>query len=1193
MHLFLTYLATFLFVSSSSSPCNLSCKAGQFLNESNLCEICPAGKYNDGRNSSISLCIDCPLGYSQHKPESSTCVPCSPGQYQNNVGQEKCLRCGINYFSEKAKATQCRKCWPGFSTEFRPKLNSSDPGMNWCVPCAAGRYGKGAWGEDCEACAEGRYRPSHKEHCQKELIQALDNVKAMKNMKNTLTTITSTLPMEHSCKSYIMTAEECVHYIQSKGCNLMNCKECPKGYYQNLKYGSSCKKCPQGYYQQQQNQLQCEICPQGFYGVSQDISPDFCSECQSGKYSDIEGRILEKHCMLCPAGWYNTKSASTKCIACQTGYYHQGEAGKTNWPCVECGKKWEKGTQIRVRKNGEYIGEYSNLSGVKQCFSCPAGYFTNQTRSRSCFTCPAGFYQQNMGKIKCEKCNRGYFTPNVGSRICKQCPMGKVIKVEGSSKCNHCPSGFFMNEPGKFECKTCQTGIMNESKFNSNNGASSLSDCYSGFRKCKENIEFLDDLPIEWNQRRCWPCKTKSRGTHCVGFLKLSDGNLTHKKDYWTVPWWDSSPENFQKCPFKHSCGTSTQGCIKNTSGVLCANCLPNHFRNKVGQCLKCNAGTVLERGGILVSIFLIIWVIFVTQRKRCRRLQRKYGDAWRDILRIITIQVNYAQINASLPMVIEISWPNVYLNFLDKLTFVNVDIVGILGIECIGDVEWDYRFGVAIVCALPLLIAIVAAVSYKFHVRNVHERTKSDLNVRAAAVEYMYDIVDSDQSEEIDVNEFEALMNRNLNDEKRQENSVEEIMKKLGAHEGEKLVLTKDQFIKSAASGRMSKVIGHQWISWAELTRLKSSYSSIILVILFLLHAPISQRLFSYFVCHDVGNCHDKGNEKECKRFLAADYRIECGVDKHLNFQPFVWIYLILFTFLFPITVGAQLFINRNRLQTVVIRHRLGFLYAPFNAGSEFWELHELTRKLLLTGVLIFIRETMPRIAVAILICCITVATLHYYKPHKNTTVFRVAQISFILSTFKYVATLLILHDEAMNQVGDNVSQKEQIGELLVILDVLFFLGSLAAGLFAIFLLRKSIITSAKKHEYQKKLLAEKRKSLAMVQPLSIGENQQQQQKPQEKIICDSMQQIYRKKVLNKMQNVINNSSQKLSSNGRVYVNKILTANKAHITQMRHAESKALIALKVNKKKLDSTRRLESRLLTRSRSKKKEKGEH
>lgn len=533
--------------------------------------------------------------------------------------------------------------------------------------------------------------------------------------------------------------------------------------------------------------------------------------------------------------------------------------------------------------------------------------------------------------------------------------MGKFINGTASSNCTHCPAGKFIDAPGKHECTECLSGVMNVSKFQ-NKGATSKSDCESLLRTCLANTEYLDDSSTNRNRWDCMPCRKKTRGTECNGFLKLSQDKLTHRHGFWTVPWWNDH-ENFQKCPFENSCGDSLTGCIEHTRGVMCAVCQNNTFRNTVGRCIPCTAGTVLERGGIVFICFAIVMIVLTTQRERCRRLKRKYGEAWRDILRIITIQVSYAQINQSLPLIVDIPWPVQYTDFLEYLSFVNVDVVAILGAECVGNVFWDYRARVGLACAVPLLILLLSFVLYHVRARGVHDRIARDQHCRAAAVEYMYDMVDTDQSEEIDVDEFAALMKKNKNDEPTFRKNIVQMMRDLGArqyssandvafddggdkkgHDEGDLLLTKDEFIKAAASGTMTRVIGEKWIAMAESNRLRSSFSSGTLLVLFLLHAPVSQRLFYYFVCHNVGNCDPEAGEDECHRFLKVDFKIECGKGDHKGFAPFVWMMLFFFTFLLPFSVGLKLFLNRHRLYSVVIKSRLGFLYAPFNHGAEFW---------------------------------------------------------------------------------------------------------------------------------------------------------------------------------------------------------------------------------------------------------------
>lgn len=60
--------------------------------------------------------------------------------------------------------------------------------------------------------------------------------------------------------------------------------------------------------------------------------------------------------------------------------------------------------------------------------------------------------------------------------------------------------------------------------------------------------------------------------------------------------------------------------------------------------------------------------------------------------------------------------------------------------------------------------------------------------------------------------------------------------------------------------------------------------------------------------------------------------------------------------------------------------------------------EIHEIIRKLSLTGILLFIPNDV-RSPVALVICMISCINLNYFRPQKNATVFWIAEASFLVS--------------------------------------------------------------------------------------------------------------------------------------------------------------------------------------------------
>ena len=136
---------------------------------------------------------------------------------------------------------------------------------------------------------------------------------------------------------------------------------------------------------------------------------------------------------------------------------------------------------------------------------------------------------------------------------------------------------------------------------------------------------------------------------------------------------------------------------------------------------------------------------------------------------------------------------------------------------------------------------------------------------------------------------------------------------------------------------------------------------------------------------------------------------RCDSGMYNTFSILPITMLFL--FTAGFPIGIFVLLFWNRKRLHTSSVKAQFGFLYASFRKNrGEYWEVHELLRKLMLMGTLVLLDTARLKMVVALLVCVISVATLNYLKPHKSRIVLLVAQASFLLTTFKYVLAIVLI---------------------------------------------------------------------------------------------------------------------------------------------------------------------------------------
>jgi hypothetical protein len=237
----------------------------------------------------------------------------------------------------------------------------------------------------------------------------------------------------------------------------------------------------------------------------------------------------------------------------------------------------------------------------------------------------------------------------------------------------------------------------------------------------------------------------------------------------------------------------------------------------------------------------------------------------------------------------------------------------------------------------------------------------------------------------------------------------------------------------------------GNKWVNVVEKERVFTSYLAGTMLMFLLIHAPVSQRVFYYFNHHNI----------QGRSYLRSDYSIEYNTEggAWVEFLPWTILILIFFVFGFPFLIIAILLKNRHHLHSPHNRRRLGFIYKPFVRGAEFWELHEVFRKMMLMSIIIFVPDK-TRTPVAILICVLAIASLNYTRPHKNSIVFWVAETSFILTAFKYLACVFIVAQEDMKTYD---TSKESLGWVLITLDVCMMLGSLVAVVAVAVLLKKA----------------------------------------------------------------------------------------------------------------------------------------
>ena len=240
----------------------------------------------------------------------------------------------------------------------------------------------------------------------------------------------------------------------------------------------------------------------------------------------------------------------------------------------------------------------------------------------------------------------------------------------------------------------------------------------------------------------------------------------------------------------------------------------------------------------------------------------------------------------------------------------------------------------------------------------------------------------------------------------------------------------------------------------------------------LFLVHSPISQTAFQWIDCRPVGETW----------YMHVDYSMDCDSAEYHGLSPLAWTVIVVFSVGMPLLLGIFLFRERKTLRTPVTVSKIGWMYSRYTLGSEWWDVHEVIRKLFLTGVLLVFRDPIMQIPIAIGIQLFSLTFLDRFHPHKSKLVFAIALIAYCATLMKYVSALQL---QALSGATDAVQL--QVGWWLVAMDVIvLFAAVVAMLLLSVFVCKKlneaeAAVSNAMEHD----VALEARRSSVKVVPL------------------------------------------------------------------------------------------------------------
>jgi hypothetical protein len=416
----------------------------------------------------------------------------------------------------------------------------------------------------------------------------------------------------------------------------------------------------------------------------------------------------------------------------------------------------------------------------------------------------------------------------------------------------------------------------------------------------------------------------------------------------------------------------------------------------------------------------------------------------------LIKILVSFTQINLALPTMMKgYSWsfPIEYTEWLKQISIFELNLLPLLGIQCVMDM--DYRYSVLVAIALPTTVCLLAFLGLRVSASRASRQTntaKSTSEVRRDTLGMLFDLSDFDNSGELDVSETHHFIKVVMGGGgiTPSKSKTRELILGSGGrrlpHNNSDAVISREAFLRATAKESSDQnTLAFFFVTRKSLKYLRkqqaiSTWVSGGAQTLLMFHAPVSMRAFLYFDCVKLGKHH----------FLRADYSIECFEQEWNAFLPLALILLITFALGIPLVLGGYMLYHRRALRSPAMRRFLGFIMARYRPGVEWWEIQELLRKMVLTGMLIYL-PVKTRTAIAVAICITSLSMLNYFRSHASSMVFWMCQVSYLLTTSKFLVATF-----GQTITAEDSSYDDRfLGIILVSTDIVMYVTGLLCCLY------------------------------------------------------------------------------------------------------------------------------------------------
>jgi hypothetical protein len=175
----------------------------------------------------------------------------------------------------------------------------------------------------------------------------------------------------------------------------------------------------------------------------------------------------------------------------------------------------------------------------------------------------------------------------------------------------------------------------------------------------------------------------------------------------------------FYQCPQKPWCEVHSESgavaCAKGRGGVLCASCLPDHYRDVSSECRPCSEGSVDVEGfaiffGIYLVLPLCLWLWFRSLVRRSELVRILVSRVMSLVFGKLKIAAGFYTVVVLFESVYALPFPSIYIRFISLFRVLDfLPTLSMLKLNCV--VAYSFYSVLHLSCSITfcLMLLIVA----------------------------------------------------------------------------------------------------------------------------------------------------------------------------------------------------------------------------------------------------------------------------------------------------------------------------------------------------------------------------------------------------------------------------------------------------------------------------------------------------